>query len=73
MPSAMHEMPPSLRLNPLVQTIMGGKSTAVSPDEYVFASVQIYMDVIFLFLYILSICEGGGGHDCFWDLRVLPC
>jgi hypothetical protein len=38
-----------------IQMVVGGKSFAVSPDEYVFASVQIYLDVILLFLAILNI------------------
>eukprot|EP00887_Chlorella_sp_A99_P004615 scaffold4.g4615.t1 len=38
-----------------IQMVMGGKTLAISPDEYVFASVQIYMDVITMFLFILSI------------------
>ncbi|EFN57385.1 hypothetical protein CHLNCDRAFT_50899 [Chlorella variabilis] len=33
-----------------IQMVMGGKAYAISPDEYVFASVQIYMDVIIIFL-----------------------
>lgn len=38
-----------------IQMVMGGKAYAISPDEYVFASVQIYMDVIIIFLQFLNI------------------
>jgi protein lifeguard len=35
--------------------VMGGKTFAISPDEYVFAAVQIYLDIVLLFLNILQI------------------
>lgn len=35
--------------------VMGGKQVAISPDEYVFASLQIYLDIIQIFLQILNI------------------
>ena len=40
-----------------IQLIVGGKKTgaAISPDDYVFASVQIYMDVVLIFLAILTV------------------
>eukprot|EP00501_MAST-03F_sp_TOSAG23-6_P001357 GSMAST32.ASY1.ANO1.1409.1 assembled CDS len=39
-----------------IQLIMGGKHKyALSPDEYVFAAINIYLDIINLFLYILSL------------------
>ena len=38
-----------------IQLLMGGKQNAISPDEYVYASVQIYVDVIMLFLLFLNI------------------
>lgn len=38
-----------------IQMVLGNKQYACSPDEYVFASVQIYLDVVMLFLQILSI------------------
>jgi FtsH-binding integral membrane protein len=38
------------------QLMMGGKHKySISPEEYVFASLSLYLDVINLFLYILSI------------------
>lgn len=40
-----------------IQLIVGGKKTgaAISPDDYVFASVQIYMDVVLIFLAVLAV------------------
>ena len=41
------------------QLMMGGKHKyALDPEEYVFASLNIYLDVINLFLYILMIVGG---------------
>ncbi len=38
-----------------VQLMMGNGAMDISPDDYVFASLNIYLDVINLFLYILRI------------------
>lgn len=38
-----------------LQLIMGGKTVALGPDEYVFASLSIYLDVINIFLMILQL------------------
>ena len=38
------------------QRIIGGKSVEISPEEYVFASLQLYIDVVYLFLIILAMC-----------------
>lgn len=38
------------------QLMMGGKHKySLSPEEYIFASLNIYMDIVNLFLYILTI------------------
>ena len=38
------------------QLMMGGSHKyALSPEEYVFASLNLYLDIINLFMYILSI------------------
>lgn len=39
------------------QVIMGGKKIELSPEEYIFGALQLYMDIINLFLIILS-CLG---------------
>ena len=38
------------------QLMMGGKHKyALSPEEYIFAALNIYLDVVQLFMYILMI------------------
>ena len=38
------------------QLIMGGNKTyAISPEEYIFAALNLYLDIINLFLYILRL------------------
>jgi FtsH-binding integral membrane protein len=38
-----------------IQMLLGHKKHACSPDEYIFAATQIYMDIIMLFLQFLQI------------------
>ena len=38
-----------------LQLIMGGKTYALSPDDYVAASLSIYLDVVNIFLALLTI------------------
>ena len=45
------------------QLMMGGKHKyALSPEEYVFASLNLYLDIINLFLYILMIVGAARGY-----------
>jgi len=37
------------------QQIMGGKKYEISPEEHVYASIQLYIDVVYIFLAILSL------------------
>ncbi|CAF2562956.1 unnamed protein product [Rotaria sp. Silwood2] len=37
------------------QLIMGGKRHEISPEDHVFASLMLYIDVIYIFVYILSL------------------
>ncbi|GFH13292.1 uncharacterized protein HaLaN_09146, partial [Haematococcus lacustris] len=32
---------------------MGGKQYAISPDEYVFAALSVYLDIVQMFLWLL--------------------
>ena len=42
------------------QLMLGGKHKyALSPEEYIFAALNLYLDIINLFLYLLSIFGGG--------------
>ena len=38
-----------------VQTIMGGKTYRIGPDEHVFAAVVVFLDVMNLFLMVLNL------------------
>jgi FtsH-binding integral membrane protein len=38
-----------------VQLMMGSGTYSISPDEYVFASLNIYLDIVNLFLYLLRL------------------
>ena len=41
------------------QPMLGGKHKyALSPEEYIFAALNIYLDVVQLFMYILMIVGG---------------
>ncbi|NXF12038.1 LFG1 protein, partial [Smithornis capensis] len=37
------------------QLILGNKQLALSPEEYIFAALSLYTDIINIFLYILAI------------------
>jgi protein lifeguard len=37
-----------------VQMMMDGKHVQLSPDDYIMASLQLYLDIVNFFLYILS-------------------
>ena len=47
------------------QLMIGGKHKyQLQVDEHVFAALSLYLDIVNLFLYILSILNGGEGTDC---------
>ena len=37
------------------QIILGGKKMEIGPEEYVFAALTLYLDIIQIFMYILQI------------------
>ena len=41
------------------QMMMSGKTVQLDPEEYVFAALNLYVDIIMLFSYILILCGGG--------------
>lgn len=44
------------------QLMMGGKHKySVSPEEYIFAALSLYLDIVNLFLYILMIVGAARG------------
>ena len=41
------------------QLMIGGQHKySISPEEYIFAALNLYLDIINLFLYILAIVQG---------------
>ncbi|CAF4903339.1 unnamed protein product, partial [Rotaria sp. Silwood2] len=37
------------------QMIMGGKRHEISAEDHVFASLMLYIDIVYIFIYILSL------------------
>ena len=40
------------------QMLMGGRKHELSPEEYIYGAMQLYIDVVYLFLIILSLFGG---------------
>nr|KAG5695110.1 hypothetical protein BaRGS_017209 [Batillaria attramentaria] len=36
------------------QLIMGGRKYELSAEEYIFAALQLYIDIVYIFLFILG-------------------
>ena len=36
------------------QQILGGKKYQISPEEHIYASIQLYIDVVYIFLAFLN-------------------
>jgi FtsH-binding integral membrane protein len=41
-----------------IQMIMGGKKYEISAEDYIFAAIQVFLDIINIFLLILSLIGG---------------
>ncbi|KAG8007894.1 Protein lifeguard 2 [Nibea albiflora] len=41
------------------QLLLGNKRYSISPEEYIFATLSIYLDIIYLFSFLLQIMGGG--------------
>ncbi|GFQ91932.1 protein lifeguard 1 [Trichonephila clavata] len=41
------------------QMLMGGKKHELSPEEHVFAAMQIYLDIVYIFMFLLTILGSG--------------
>ena len=42
------------------QMLMGGKKYELSPEEHIYAALNIYLDIVQLFLILLCLLGGGG-------------
>ncbi|MCP9262650.1 Protein lifeguard 2 [Dirofilaria immitis] len=38
-----------------IQTIMGGRKYEISPEDYIFAAIQVFMDIVYIFWMLLSL------------------
>ncbi|XP_073667865.1 fas apoptotic inhibitory molecule 2b isoform X2 [Paramisgurnus dabryanus] len=41
------------------QLLMGNKQYSISPEEYIFATLSLYLDIVYLFTYLLQIFGNG--------------
>lgn len=41
------------------QMIMGGKKHEISPEEHIFAAMQIYLDIVYIFMFLLMLLGSG--------------
>ena len=41
------------------QMLVGGRKHELSEEEHIFAALQLYLDVVYLFIIILSFFGGG--------------
>ncbi|KAF0035045.1 hypothetical protein F2P81_012803 [Scophthalmus maximus] len=41
------------------QMLLGNKRYSISPEEYIFATLSLYLDVIYLFSFLLQLLGGG--------------
>lgn len=39
--------------------LLGNKRYAISPEEYIFATLSLYLDIIYLFSFLLQIMGEG--------------
>ncbi|GFH25371.1 uncharacterized protein HaLaN_23321 [Haematococcus lacustris] len=46
-----------------IQLLMGSGAVSISPDEYVYAALALYLDVINLFLYVLQLLNEVSRND----------
>ncbi|KAI2659479.1 Protein lifeguard 2 [Labeo rohita] len=41
------------------QLLMGNKQYAISPEEYIFATLSLYLDIVYLFTFLLQLFGNG--------------
>lgn len=46
------------------QLLMGNKQYAMSPEEYIFATLSLYLDIVYLFTFLLQLF--GNGREWAW-------
>ena len=46
-----------------VQMIVGGKKYEISPEDYVFAAIQLFIDIVYIFWMLLQLIGGSSRND----------
>ncbi len=46
------------------QMLMGNKQYAISPEEYIFATLSLYLDIVYLFTFLLQLFGNGREWAC---------
>uniref|UniRef100_A0A914X6F7 Uncharacterized protein n=1 Tax=Plectus sambesii TaxID=2011161 RepID=A0A914X6F7_9BILA len=41
-----------------IQMIMGGRKYEISPEDYIFAAIQVFIDIVYIFWMLLSVIGG---------------
>ncbi len=41
-----------------IQMIIGGKKYEISPEDYVYAAIQVFLDIVYIFWMLLSLIGG---------------
>ncbi|KAI0985862.1 hypothetical protein GJ496_003243 [Pomphorhynchus laevis] len=44
-----------------IQMIMGGRKYEINPEDYIFGALMLYLDIVYIFIYILSIFSSARG------------
>ncbi|GFY71030.1 protein lifeguard 1, partial [Trichonephila inaurata madagascariensis] len=44
-----------------IQMLMGGRHVEINPEEHIFAAIHIYIDVVYIFMFLLMLV--GGAQD----------
>lgn len=45
-----------------IQMLMGSKKYSIDPEDYIYAAVQIFVDLVYIFIFILSLIGGGSSR-----------
>ena len=42
--------------------VIGGRRHEIDPEEYIFGAITLYIDIVYIFLHILSLVGDLGGN-----------
>lgn len=46
-----------------MQLILGGRRYELSPEEYIFGALTLYVDILLIFMYLLNLVGGGNNYS----------